>query len=179
MSDASMATPAHRSGSAAPEERWLWRRRVPLLLLLAVAAVTPGSGSVRPLEEHEVLVARTASEMLLAGDFAVPRFNGEVRLQKPPVSYWLVAASHRLRGGDAAERISELTARLPSMLAGVALLFVTVAIGSVAFRDRRVGWTAAVLLATSWGFSRWAHNARPEMAYALFCSLMVLGFLLL
>jgi 4-amino-4-deoxy-L-arabinose transferase-like glycosyltransferase len=179
MSDASMATSARPGGSAAPQERWLWRWRVPLLLLLAIAAVTPGSSSVRPLEEHEVLVARTASEMLLAGDFAVPRFNGEVRLQKPPLSYWLVATSHRLLGGGAEERISELTARLPSMLAGVALLFVTVAIGSVAFRDRRVGWTAAVLLATSWGFSRWAHNARPEMTYALLCALMVLGFLLL
>ena len=173
MSDAPMVTPTPDE----PVAHWAWRWRIPLLLLLAIAAVAPGSSSVRSLEEHEVLVARTASEMLLSGDFAVPHFNGEPRLEKPPASYWLVASAHRLLGGEPDERIPEFTARLPSMLAGVALLFVTIAIGNVAFGDRRIGWTAAVLLATSWGFCCWAHNARPEIGYALLCALMMVGFL--
>ena len=44
------------------------------------------------LNNHECLVSVTAREMLETGDWVLPRFNGEVRLQKTPLCYWLVAS---------------------------------------------------------------------------------------
>ena len=53
----------------------------------------------RPIYKiQEVRIAETAREMLASGDWVVPRYNGELRLQKPPLPYWLTAASYRLAG---------------------------------------------------------------------------------
>ena len=61
---------------------------------------------------QEVRVVETAREMLASGDWLLPRLNGELRLQKPPLAYWLTAASYRASG-----RVDEFTARLPAALA--------------------------------------------------------------
>ena len=63
-----------------------------------------------PLDSHEIFVAETAQEMLQRGDWIVPYFNGEPRLNKPPVSYWATAALAYAAG--AAPRVSEIHARL-------------------------------------------------------------------
>jgi 4-amino-4-deoxy-L-arabinose transferase-like glycosyltransferase len=135
-------------------------------------AVLPGNGASRPLEEHEAFVARSAEEMERTGEWLVGRFGGEWRLEKPPVSYWLALGAHRFLGGA---RVSEMQARLPSILAGVALAYLIFQIAATAFGDRRAGGVAAVLWATSSGLSTYGRNARPEMVYALFCTALVLG----
>jgi 4-amino-4-deoxy-L-arabinose transferase-like glycosyltransferase len=65
---------------------------------------------------HEVAVT-----MLESGDFVVPWYDGEPRLQKPPAYYWLAAASGALFGGP-----NGFTTRLPSALATL-LTFLLVA----------------------------------------------------
>jgi 4-amino-4-deoxy-L-arabinose transferase-like glycosyltransferase len=158
--------------------RWLERlsagiwRSPWLAVVLASLAVLPGNGANRPLEEHEAFVARTAEEMDRAGEWLVGRFGGEVRLEKPPVGYWLALAVHRILGGD---RVSELQARVPSMLAGVILAYLIFQVAAAVFVDRRVGAVAAVLWATSGGLSIYGRNARPEMVYTLLCTALALG----
>ena len=92
-----------------------------VLLLLILPALYYGLG-VRPIYKiQEVRIAETAREMVVSGDWLVPRYNGELRLQKPPLPYWLTAASYRLFG------INEMAVRLPALLFGVLttlLLFV-------------------------------------------------------
>lgn len=61
-------------------------------------------------------------EMQLTGNYFWPTINGEVHYEKPLLSYWLIAAATYLTG-----ELNELTARLPSAVAGllgVALLMV-------------------------------------------------------
>ena len=41
---------------------------------------------------QEARIAETAREMVVDGDWLVPHYNGEVRLQKPPLTYWLTTA---------------------------------------------------------------------------------------
>ena len=79
-------------GMTAPE--WLG---LGIVLALAVAIGVAGMTTLPP-DEHEVLVLRTATEMHARGDWIVPYFNGEPRLNKPPVSYWLTAAVATLGG---------------------------------------------------------------------------------
>jgi 4-amino-4-deoxy-L-arabinose transferase-like glycosyltransferase len=143
---------------------------------LAVIVALPGNGDQRPLETHEVYVARTAEEMLRNGELLRPTFNGELRLEKPPLNYWLAIGAHFLLSGGSSDHVTELEARLPSVLAGIGLVLVAYFLGRATFEDRRAGAVAGILLATSAGFSAYSHNARPEMVYTLGCGIEVLGF---
>jgi 4-amino-4-deoxy-L-arabinose transferase-like glycosyltransferase len=150
---------------------WRWMLFVAVAWLGAVL----GNGPSRPLEEHEVFVARTAIEMQRNGDWLVPQFNGEPRLEKPPLAYWAAIAAHKVFG-ESGDRVGELAARLPAALSGVALIAVTWALARATFRDRRAAFAAAAMWATSAGFYGYVHNARPEMLYALFTASSMLGF---
>ena len=65
--------------------------------------------SAVPLDDHESYVSVTAREMLSGGSWIEPTFNGEPRLQKTPLSYWLVASIARVTG-----KVDEFAARMPS-----------------------------------------------------------------
>jgi 4-amino-4-deoxy-L-arabinose transferase-like glycosyltransferase len=146
-----------------------------LFALIALAVLT-GNGASRPLEEHEVYVARTATEIGRSGQWLVPHFNDAPRLEKPPLAYWAALGTHALLAHDATDVVSEFEARLPAVLAGLLLVWVTYALAWHAWGDRRAGFAAAAMWATSAGFYTYSHNARPEMLYALFCGLALLGF---
>ena len=86
-----------------------------VMLALLLPALLIGLGE-RPLYKiQEVRIAETAREMVVSGDWLVPRYNGELRLQKPPLPYWLTAASYRLFG------VNETATRLPAVLFGLLL----------------------------------------------------------
>jgi 4-amino-4-deoxy-L-arabinose transferase-like glycosyltransferase len=96
----------------------VWRRAGVVLLLAVTAAVTLlfELGDYRTLTEHEAFAAVPAREMLRSGDWIVPRFGGLPRLKKPPLNYWLLAATGWLCG-----EFSEWTMRLPSAVASMLL----------------------------------------------------------
>ncbi|MFZ0427581.1 MAG: glycosyltransferase family 39 protein [Acidobacteriota bacterium] len=58
--------------------------------------------------------ARIAEEMEQSGDFVTPHLEGRPWLEKPPLLFWLEAASFRVLGA------SEATARLPNAILAVA-----------------------------------------------------------
>jgi 4-amino-4-deoxy-L-arabinose transferase-like glycosyltransferase len=82
--------------------------------------------------------------MLAAGDLLVPRLNGVPYFEKPPLLYWVNAASLRLFGE------TPWAARLPTRLAGLGTTLLVL----IAGRGSGLGLRAAVLfLAAPW-FSR-------------------------
>ena len=83
-----------------------------VMLLSAVSA--SWTLSSRPLNNHECFVSVTAREMLESGNWVMPTCNGENRLQKTPLSYWLVAGLAKITG-----RVDEFTTRLPSAVFAV------------------------------------------------------------
>ena len=139
-----------------------------VLLLAAVSASwTISEGT---LGNHECFVSITAREMLASGDWVWPTCNGEPRLVKTPLSYWLVAGLAKITG-----RVDEFTARLPSVVSAVLsvaaiLYFVNYC---VSFRTALI---CAAVWATSLNYIRSAHNARPEMAMTFFIVLAFLSF---
>jgi 4-amino-4-deoxy-L-arabinose transferase-like glycosyltransferase len=63
----------------------------------------------RPVDKiQEARIAETAREMVTGGQWLVPHYNGELRLQKPPLTYWTTATSYALLG------VSEIATRIPS-----------------------------------------------------------------
>ncbi len=86
-----------------------------VLLLVLLPALFFGLGERPVYKIQEVRIAETAREMIESGDWLVPRFNGELRLQKPPLPYWVTAASYHVGGVGAG------TTRWPAALAGLCL----------------------------------------------------------
>jgi hypothetical protein len=84
------------AGAEEPAGPWRWRS---LLILLAVPAVLLYPClSFHLFEPDESRYAEIPREMLLRGEWVVPYLQGEPYLDKPPLLYWLVAASYRAFG---------------------------------------------------------------------------------
>lgn len=114
-----------------------------LLLLTAVVWLEP-SGSFLA-EPDETRYAEIPREMLAAGDLVVPRLNGVPYFEKPPLLYWVNAASLRLFGE------TPWAARLPTRLAGFATMLLVVLAARRGGHD--AGISAGVLfLAAPMGF---------------------------
>lgn len=70
------------------------------LALLGAAMFFPGLGSTPLLDDDETRFASVAREMVRSGDWVVLRYNGELA-DKPPLSFWIMAASFLLFGENA------------------------------------------------------------------------------
>ena len=97
-------------------------------LIYAVLALTAvclglylylGRLSSSPLQTgNESMYAVPPIYMLQSGDFLVPRFEGEIFLDKPPLAHWFIAASYGLFGITvASERLPGAVASLATVLA--------------------------------------------------------------
>ncbi len=67
------------------------------------------------IDPDEPRYATTAKNMVISGEFIVPEFNGDIRINKPPLTYWLIAISYKIFG------INEFAARLPHAFFGFLL----------------------------------------------------------
>ena len=146
-----------------------------IVAFIATLVAMTGNGSALPIDSHEAYVARAAEEMLARNDWIVPTFNSEPRINKPPLAYWLVMLTDRLNGADGL--ISEWEARVPSIIAAVVLACGTALLGMIWF-NRWIGLIAGLIVCTCGGFSAYSHSARPEMIYAAWCTLALVGFAL-
>jgi 4-amino-4-deoxy-L-arabinose transferase-like glycosyltransferase len=100
-------------------------------------------GSSQLLRRHEAYVGVSAREMLVSGDWITPRFGGHPRLEKPPLSYWLVAGLGRLQGG-----IDEWTVRFPGAFSAL-LLVAFMGFWGTRWYGVRIGLSTAFIVATS------------------------------
>jgi 4-amino-4-deoxy-L-arabinose transferase-like glycosyltransferase len=135
-------------------------------ITLAVAAIAAvmfcaALGSTRLWDEDEPKNAACGQEMLNRGDWIVPTFNGQLRTDKPILLYWCMLAVYNVLG------VSELTARLPSALAGVGTVVLTYHLGRMLF-NRRSGLIASCLLACALNFAVLARAATPD-SLLIFC----------
>jgi len=100
-----------------------------------------------------------AREMVVDGQWLVTHVNGKVNTHKPPFFFWLIAILSLPFG-----RVLSLTARLPSALASLGTVAMTLRLGR-----RRTAVLAAFVLATSYMF--W-DKARSVQIDAVMCCLI-------
>jgi len=129
-----------------PKPGYAWDAFVRWLIvgaLVAIAFLTVAGTLTAPLAEpDEARYAEVAREMVSSGDWIVPRVNGDVFLDKPPLVFWAEAAALKVLG------VHDWAARLPVLIAALLCLVVTFLlarelVGSVA------AWLAVLLLATA------------------------------
>lgn len=128
-------SPALPIAAGAPADRRLGLALAALFAVTALVLALTASATML-WDRDEGFYARTAAEMLRSGHFLVPSYNGEVFADKPPLIYWLIAASMAIFGE------TEFAGRLPSVLAGAASAVVTGLIAA-----RLIGRDAALLAA--------------------------------
>lgn len=122
--------------------RW---RDVLLLLIICIVPFLLFLGNTPLIDPDEGRYAEIPREMLERGDFITPTLNYVKYFEKPPLLYWLNAASFRLFG------LNEFAARLPSALSGLGTVLVTYIIAMRLF-DRRTAILSALFLTSSAGF---------------------------
>ena len=103
----------------------------------------------------EPYFAEGAREMVADGRWAVPHVNGVVTTDKPPLFFWLIAL-FSLPFGE----VTSWTARLPSALAGLGTVALTMRLGARFFGPRTAALAGAVLATTYlfWEKARWSQT---------------------
>ena len=137
------------------------------LAAIGAAAFLPWS-SFPLMSPDEARYAEIAREMHDSGNLIVPTSLGQPYLDKPPLLYWLTAASYGLFG------TSINSARLIPLLAAMFTVFTTFWLGA-AVVGRRSAWLGAVLLLTCAGFLLSGRFLFMDTLLSLFTTITVLA----
>lgn len=140
-----------------------------LTLLLCLSLFFIGLGAYSLYDPDEGRNAEVAREIAKEGHWLPPTLNGQVRYQKPPLYYWLVAGSFKIWG------IREFAARLPSALAAIMGVLATMVLGKK-FWGKEGGLWAGIILATSFIYAIYAHIVISDMVLTLFITWAIVLF---
>jgi 4-amino-4-deoxy-L-arabinose transferase-like glycosyltransferase len=118
-------------------------------------------GAVPLADPDEPRYAESAREMLERGSYMVPYFNYELRLQKPVLHYLFICASYKLLD------VSEFSARLPSVLAALAVLVITFFF-LLRFCDSTAAALSCLIMGSSPLFFVPGRLTMPDMVFSCF-----------
>jgi 4-amino-4-deoxy-L-arabinose transferase-like glycosyltransferase len=133
--------------------------------LVAAALLLGGLGRAPFVDPPEGVHAEIAREMLQGGDWIMPHLDGIPYFDKPPLLYWLMAASFATFG------CSEWSARLWSALPAIAVAVLTARIGTQ-LGSIRVGLIAGLMVVANLEVFIFSRIVKPDL---LFVSLIVLA----
>lgn len=144
-----------------------------LIVILAFAA-TPyvirlGASSL--WDSNEAFYAETPREMIESHDYINPTFNFRPRLNKPPVSYWLVVPFYESLG------VSEAAERLAIVFGAMIMIVTAYGLGRLAF-SVEAGLLAAIGLAAAPRFLMFSRRIMIDVYLAMFMTLALLMFIL-
>ncbi len=147
-------------------------QRLDLMFLLGLGLVLIGVGlGLRdPWPADEPRFALIAQDMLRSGDWLIPRVGGDLYADKPPLFFWLMAASMALTGS------MRLGFLLPSLLAGLGVVVLVYDLVRRAW-GREAGLAAGLLLLITFQFVWQARQAQIDATLCFFTTLSLYGLL--
>lgn len=140
-----------------------------LVAIISIIIVFSNLGGIPLLDPDEPVYAETPKEMFAFNDFVSPRIYGEYWYDKPPMYYWLVAASYKIFG------MTGFAARFPSAVLAVACTLLVYLSGRRLFNER-AGMAGALVLATSIEFFYLGKAAVTDMTLLLCLTTSLLAF---
>lgn len=146
---------------------------VPLWIPFALVAVYlfAGLGSYGLLDDNEGLYAEVAREMLQGGSYLIPQLDGVPYIEKPPLFYYLLAASFRLFGE------TEVAARLVPVSASLICL-----LGLLWFANKldrpQAGRLAILILVSGFGYVAMSRVVMPDMLLTALFNVALFSFYL-
>jgi 4-amino-4-deoxy-L-arabinose transferase-like glycosyltransferase len=123
-----------------------------------------GTWSLPLIDRDEPRFAEASREMIERGNYVVPYFNNQLRLDKPPLTYWAQVASYHVFGEN------DFAARLPSAIAAAATA-VIIFIWGRRLGGEKLGWLAAVIFTLSLQTFVHAKAAVADMWLVLFVTI--------
>jgi 4-amino-4-deoxy-L-arabinose transferase-like glycosyltransferase len=163
---------AFASGATAPMwhaetecARWI---ECAALIALSVAFLVTGLG-FSFLDMGEGIYGTITSEMLRGGDWLVPHLDGLPYLEKPPLYFWLSAAT--LSTGLSVEWATRLWSALPA----VGSVLLVWRLGALLYGGN-AGVLAGIALASCPGFVLLARRASPDLLMVFCLTLAIYGF---
>lgn len=134
------------------------------LLLFALLLFSLNIGGYDLWPPDEPRYAEVAREMVVSGDYLVPRVNGETYFEKPPLLFWLMALCSAPFGD-----VNEYAARIPSILCAVYVVGITYALAARLFTRQVALWSALVLITC---FRFWYQARRGQIDMLLTAEMM-------
>lgn len=123
-----------------------------------------GTWSLPLVDRDEPRFAEASREMIERADYIVPYFNNQLRLDKPPLTYWAQAVSYRVFGEN------DFAARFPSAIAA-ALTALVIFVWGMRLDGEKLGWWAAIIFTLSLQTFVHAKAAVADMWLVLFVTL--------
>jgi 4-amino-4-deoxy-L-arabinose transferase-like glycosyltransferase len=123
-----------------------------------------GTWNLPLIDRDEPRFAEASREMIERGNYIVPYFNNQLRLDKPPLTYWAQVASYYIFGEN------DFAARFPSAIAA-ALTAMTIFAWGRRMGEEKVGWWAAIIFTLSLQTFIHAKAAVADMWLVLFVTI--------
>src|SRR6266404_4765871 len=139
-------------------------RNYALLFFGCVLFHLAGTWTLPLIDRDEPRFAEASREMIERGDYVVPHFNNQFRLDKPPLAYWAQVASFAIFGQN------DFAARFPSTIAA-ALAALSIFAWGARIGSSRVGFWAAIIFTLSLQTFLHAKAAVADMWLVLFVTL--------
>lgn len=136
-----------------------------LIWLLPLLLCNSGQNSL--MAHDEGYYAGRARQMFESGDWIAPWGSAH---HKTPGSYWLIATCYNLFG------VSEVSARIPSAIAGIFCLFTIYEIGKIIL-GKKVAWLASIILSVEFLWLQSCRLAAPDIPMILLVLLAILSLL--
>ncbi len=152
------------------ESKVWFRYRYVLLIVLIIILFFINLGGWDLWNPDEPRYAEIAREMVVSRNWILPHLNGGVYFDKPPLFFWLIAFSAKLWGG-----MTSFSVRFPSALFASLTVLLTFFLGKRVF-NQRVGFFAALILATNVEFFWLARRANIDATLTFFTTLTILSF---
>jgi 4-amino-4-deoxy-L-arabinose transferase-like glycosyltransferase len=124
----------------------------------------PGTWNLPLIDRDEPRFAEASREMVERANYIVPYFNNQLRLDKPPLTYWAQVASYSIFGE------SDFAARFPSAIAAALTAVLLFAWGR-RVSGEKVGWWAAIIFTLSLQTFVHAKAAVADMWVVLFITI--------
>ena len=135
-----------------------------LLVLAVVSSIYAPRLARLPIVGEESRWATAAREMLATGDWIVPRQQGQVFAERPPMTVWAMAVAGWFRS-----QVDAVAIRLPSIVA-IALTALLVYVYTRTLVSRSAGLAAALVYATFAQVLQIGRMGESEAVFALFVS---------
>jgi 4-amino-4-deoxy-L-arabinose transferase-like glycosyltransferase len=123
-----------------------------------------GTWTLPLIDRDEPRFAEASREMIERGNYIVPYFNNQLRLDKPPLAYWAQVSSYHIFGEN------DFAARFPSAIAASFTALVIFGWGR-RIGGEKVGWWAAIIFTLSLQTFVHAKAAVADMWLVLFVTL--------
>ena len=149
-----------------------WAPRLDLFIVLLVSSIAllPNLDQGSLADWDEAGYAEVSKEIVQSDDFLVLHKAGKPWFEKPPLLFWLAAASYKLFG------VTTFVSRIWPALFGIGTVVITFLIANELF-DRKIALMSSLILVTSNHFNHMARMFMLDVPVTFFITLSIYLFL--